>query len=124
MWDGPSFCGTALCKHTSDAEGEFPDRSHLQYLFTCSLQIWRRKAWEIRSHAVMSVRQRVDTQEAVLDEVLKLFLSCTITTRAGGQSISKVVSIPLFMTPGLVQHETGTIYVGHCPCLSTSVCLM
>jgi len=75
-------------------------------------QTW---AWEIRSHAVTSVRQRVDTQGAVPDEVLKLFLSCTISRRAVGQSISKVVSIPLFMTPGLVQHETGIIYVGHCP---------
>ena len=59
----------------------------------------------------------IDTQEAVPDEVLKLFLSCTISPRAGGQSISKVASLPLFMTPGLVQHEMGIIYVGHCPLL-------
>jgi len=70
-------------------------------------QTW---AWGIRSHAVTSVRQRVDTQGAVPDEVLKLFLSCTISPRAGSQSISKVALIPLFMTPGLVQHETGIIY--------------
>ena len=32
-----------------------PTRSHLQYLITCSMQIWRRKAWEIWSHAVYQV---------------------------------------------------------------------
>ena len=94
----------------------------IQYSFACSMQIWRRKAWEIPSHAVTSGRQRVDRQEAVLDEVLKFFLSCTISRRAGGQSISKVASIPLFPTPGLVQHEMGIIYVA-APCLST-LCLL
>ena len=42
------------------------------------MQIQRRKAWEIWSHAVMSDRQRVDTQEAVSDEVLKLFLVLSV----------------------------------------------
>ena len=59
-------------------EGGFPDRSHLQYLFACSMQIRRRKAWEIWSHAVMSGRQRVDIQGAVPDEVLKFFLVLSI----------------------------------------------
>jgi len=44
-------------------------RSHLkylfQYLFACSMQIQREKAWEIWSHAVTSGRQRVDKQGAV-----------------------------------------------------------
>ena len=40
-----------------------------------SMQIQRRKAWEIWSHAVMSGRQRVDTQEAMSDEVLKHYQS-------------------------------------------------
>jgi len=90
-------------------------------MFACSMQIRRRKAWEIWSHAVMSGRQRVDTQGVVPDEVLRLFLSCTISPRAGGQSTSKVVSISLFTTPGLVQHEMGIIYVA-APCLLT-LCL-
>ena len=41
----------------------------------------------------------------------------TISPRTGGQSISKVASIPLFKAPGLVQHEMGIIYVGHYPLL-------
>ena len=46
----------------------FPGRSHLQYLIAYSTQIWRGKAWEIWSRAVMSVRQKVDTQGVVPDE--------------------------------------------------------
>ena len=34
----------------------FPGRSHLQYLIAYSMQIRRRKAWEISSHAVTSGR--------------------------------------------------------------------
>ena len=45
--------------------------SHLQYLFqylfACSMQIQREKAWEIWLHAVTSGRQRVDKQGAVPD---------------------------------------------------------
>ena len=42
------------------------------------MQIQRRKAWEIWSHVVTSGRRRVDTQEAVSDEVLKLFLAPSV----------------------------------------------
>jgi len=63
------------------------------------MQIWRRKAWEIWSHVVTSGRPRVDIQGAVPDKAL----SCTISPSAGGQSISKAVSM-LF-----VVHNTGDV---------------
>jgi len=43
----------------------FPGHSHLQYLIAYSMQIQRGKAWEIRSRAVTSGRQMVDTWGAV-----------------------------------------------------------
>ena len=43
----------------------FPGCSHLQYLIAYSMQIQRRKAWEIWSHAVTSGRQMVDVWGAV-----------------------------------------------------------
>jgi len=41
----------------------FPGHFHLQYLIAYSMQIWRRKAWEIWSHAVTSGRQKINTQD-------------------------------------------------------------
>ena len=38
---------------------------HLQYLIACSMQIQRRKAWEIWSHVVTLGKQMVDTWGAV-----------------------------------------------------------
>jgi len=71
----------------------FPGRSHLQYLIAYSMQIRRGKAWEIWSRAVMSGRQKVDTWGRCPPRNLKA-LSCTIGPRAGGQSVSKSMSIP------------------------------
>ena len=51
------------------------------------------KAWEIWSCAVTSCRQKIDTQGRCPTRNLEA-LSCTIGLRAGGQSISKAVSIP------------------------------
>jgi len=76
MWEGGREGGRDGGRE--GREGGFPDCSHLQYLFTCTMQIRRRKAWEIWSHAFMSGRQRVDTQGVVPDEVLKLFLVLSI----------------------------------------------
>jgi len=72
----------------------FPGRSHLQYLIAYSMQIRRWKAWEISSRVVTSGRQKVDTWGAVPDQRNLEALSCTIGSRAGGQSVSKAVSIP------------------------------
>jgi len=48
-------------------------------------------------------------------------LSCTVGPRAGGQSISKAVSILSisFIALGTVRHEMGITTVGHHPCVST-----
>jgi len=51
----------------------FPDRFH-QYLIACSMQIRRRKAWEIWSHAVTSGIQRASMGGSVQKTILKLFL--------------------------------------------------
>ena len=53
----------------------FPGRSHLQYLIACSMQIRRRKAWEIWSRAVTSGRQMVDTRGAVPNSSNSCFVS-------------------------------------------------
>jgi len=49
--------------------------SHLQYLIAYSMQIWRGKAWEIWSRAVMSGRRMVDTRGAVPDNINSRFVS-------------------------------------------------
>ena len=46
-------------------ESLFTDCSHLQYLITYSMQIRKRKAWEIWSCVMTSGRRMVDTQGAV-----------------------------------------------------------
>ena len=62
----PHELASFLC-HSQAIPRPFPGRSQLQYLITCSMQLWRGKTWEIWSRADTSSRQRVDTQGAVPD---------------------------------------------------------
>ena len=68
----------------------FPGCSHLQYSIACSMQIWRGRPGDLVTRVVTSGRQRVDTWGVVPNKAL----SCTISPRTGGQSISKTESIP------------------------------
>ena len=82
------------CLQLAQILASFPGRSHLQYLIAYSMQIRRGKAWEIWSRVVTWSRQKVDTWGAVPDEESRSPFTCTIGSRAGGQSVSKEVSIP------------------------------
>jgi len=89
--------------------------SHLQCLITCSMQIWRGKAWEICSHVVMSSRQRVDTWRMVPDKESLILPVQGLEDRALARQCQYCL---LFIAPGMVQHEMGIITVRHCsPCV-------
>jgi len=53
----------------------FPGHSHLQYLIACSMRIWRGKAWNIWPRAMMSGRQRIDTQ-GVVPNIISCWTVC------------------------------------------------